>query len=211
MMPEICEITLSILVGLGLSAACGFRIFIPLLVVSLAGYAGHLSLGDGFEWLCSLPAVISLSVATLLEIVAYYVPVVDHFLDMIGTPAAAIAGAILAGSFASDISPWFQWGLVAVAGAGLATVTHAGMATVRGAVSGVTATTGNAVVSTVENVTSAGMSVLMALMPVVGGVAAAVLLVFLIWGLLWLFRRRRRKLAATMDEVEDIDEVCVND
>ena len=86
------ETVLSLLVGIGLSAACGFRVFVPLLMVSISAMSGHLVLAPGFEWLGSLPALIAFSVATCLEIAGYYVPWVDHLLDSVSTPAAVVAG-----------------------------------------------------------------------------------------------------------------------
>ena len=84
-----------ILVGVGLSAACGFRIFVPLLVMNLAALSGHLHLAQGFQWLASYPATIAFSVATCLEIAGYYIPWVDHLLDSMATPAAVVAGTLL--------------------------------------------------------------------------------------------------------------------
>ena len=40
---------LSLLLGIGLSAACGFRVFVPLLIMSLASQNGPLALAPGFE------------------------------------------------------------------------------------------------------------------------------------------------------------------
>ena len=73
--------TLSIVLGVALAAATGFRVFLPLLVVSAASYTGHLTLDDSFAWLGTSSALIMLSVASLVEILAYYVPVVDNLLD----------------------------------------------------------------------------------------------------------------------------------
>jgi hypothetical protein len=81
---------LSIALGIGLSAACGFRIFVPLLIMSIAAYAGQVTLSAGFEWIATLPALIAFGTATILEILAYYIPWLDHILDAIATPAAAL-------------------------------------------------------------------------------------------------------------------------
>ncbi|PYQ56518.1 MAG: DUF4126 domain-containing protein, partial [Acidobacteria bacterium] len=79
------ETVLSILIGLGLAAACGFRVFVPLLIMSLASRAGvgHLALGPGFAWIGSTPALLSFAVATVLEIAGYYIPWVDNLLDTV--------------------------------------------------------------------------------------------------------------------------------
>ena len=82
------EPLLSVCLGLGLSAACGFRVFVPLLVLGVAARTGHLTIVESFEWIGSTPALVSLAVATVLEIVAYYVPWLDNLLDVVATPTA---------------------------------------------------------------------------------------------------------------------------
>src|SRR5687767_13713198 len=102
---------LSFLVGIGLSAACGFRVFVPLLVVSIASYTGHLHLAFGFEWLVSPDALIAFATATALEIAGYYVPVVDYLLDSIASPAAVIAVTLITASIVADMIPFLKWTL----------------------------------------------------------------------------------------------------
>jgi hypothetical protein len=68
------EIAVSVALGVGLAAATGLRVFLPLLVASVAAYTGHLPLAESFAWLATPPALILLSVATLVEILAYYIP-----------------------------------------------------------------------------------------------------------------------------------------
>ena len=84
--------------GLGLAAACGLRVFVPLLIVGVATKLGLMSPGQGFEWVASWPALLALTTASLLEVCAYYVPWLDHALDTVATPAAAIAGALMTAS-----------------------------------------------------------------------------------------------------------------
>src|SRR5215475_3116859 len=101
----------SICLGIGLSAACGFRVFVPLLVMSIASLSGHLTLAPGFQWIGTYPALITFSVATAVEIAGYYVPWVDHLLDTISTPAAIIAGTIVTASLVTGLSPFMKWTL----------------------------------------------------------------------------------------------------
>ena len=82
------DLGLSIVLGVALAAATGFRVFLPMLVVSMASYTGHLSLGDGFAWLGTPAALTMLGAAALAEIAAYYVPGIDNLLDVLATPAA---------------------------------------------------------------------------------------------------------------------------
>ena len=86
------EAVLSVCMGLGLSAACGLRVFLPLLVMNLAARAGWLGLSPGFEWIGETPALIAFGVATAVEIAAYYVPWLDNLLDVVSSPAAVVAG-----------------------------------------------------------------------------------------------------------------------
>src|SRR5579859_2626458 len=90
------DIAVSIALGIGLAAATGLRVFLPLLLASVAAYTGHLHLNDNFAWLSSLPAVIMLAIAAVTEVLAYYIPAVDNLLDAITTPVAIIAGALIA-------------------------------------------------------------------------------------------------------------------
>lgn len=184
------DIFFSALVGVGLSAACGFRIFVPLLIAAIAARAGTLTIGEEFVWLYGDPALIALSVAVVLEILAYYIPCVDNFLDVIGAPAAIIAGTILTASFISDISPWLQWSLGVILGGGTAGVVHAGMATVRGLVTTTTAGLGNNVVSTGETVVSAGASIVSTIAPVLAIVGIFGLMAGIFYYVSKRFRRR---------------------
>lgn len=184
----VMEILFSILIGVGLSAACGFRIFVPMLVVAIAARSGQLGISSDFAWLHSDPALIALSVAVVLEILAYHIPCVDNFLDVAGAPAVFIAGSILTASFVTDVSPWLQWSLGVILGGGSAGIVHAGMATVRGIVTTTTAGIGNGFVSTGETAVSAGASILALTAPILAilGIAA------LIGGIFYYISKRFR-------------------
>src|SRR5438067_10477668 len=110
------DTVLGIMAGIGLSAACGFRVFVPLLVMSVAAISGHLTLAPGFQWIGSYPALNAFSVATGLEVAGYYIPWLDNFLDSISTPAAIIAGTIITASMVTGLSPFLKWTLASIAG-----------------------------------------------------------------------------------------------
>src|SRR5215204_4144976 len=114
------EILLSIAIAIGLSAACGFRVFVPCLVMSVAAQAGYLQLASGWEWIGSTPALIAFALAAILEIAAYYVPWLDNLLDTIATPAAVVAGVVATAAVVSGMSPFLTWTLAAIAGGGAA-------------------------------------------------------------------------------------------
>lgn len=114
------EHALSIGLGLGLAAAAGFRIFVPLLVMSVAAYTGYLELGSGFQWVGTYPALAVLATATVVEVGAYYVPWVDNLLDAVSGPAAVVAGSVVAASTFTEMDPLLRWSLAIIGGGGLA-------------------------------------------------------------------------------------------
>lgn len=184
------ETLLSACLGIGLAAACGFRIFVPLLVISVASYSGHLTLASGFEWIGSYPAVISFAVATGLEVAAYYVPWVDHALDTVAAPAAVIAGTVVAASMVSDMSPWMKWTMAAIAGGGAAGLVQAGTMVLRGASTLTTGGFGNPLVATVELLGATATAVLALFAPIFVVVALIVVGFFVARKLLQLRRQR---------------------
>ena len=187
------EAVMGVLLGIGLGAACGFRIFVPLLVASIAIHGGFLTVTPEFAWLGGTPALITLSIATLLEIAGYYLPVIDNTLDVLGAPAAVIAGTILAAGFIGHMDPMLQWGLAAIAGGGAAGVIHA-------AASATTGGLGNSAVSTAETVSASLVSILACVLPVL----AVLLLGAAIYLLVRFAISLKRKLAqaGTPDKVE---------
>lgn len=165
------EIVFGLIVGVGLSAACGFRIFVPLLGMSIANMSGHLTLSPGFEWIGSWPALIAFATAMILEICAYYIPWIDNIMDVAATPVAIVAGTIVTASQVGDMSPLLKWTLAAIAGGGVCTVVQVGSVAVRAASSGTTAGFGNFIVSTLELVAAIMVTILAIVLPIVCFVA----------------------------------------
>jgi hypothetical protein len=178
----IMDTLLSICLGIGLSAACGFRVFVPLLVMNLAALTGHLHLAHGFEWLGSYPALVAFSVATVLEIAGYYIPWLDHLLDTIATPAAVIAGTIVTASMVTDMSPFLRWTLAAIAGGGAAGLVQGTTVVTRGASTATTGGLGNPVVATLELTGAVATSVL--------AIVAPILALALLGGVLFVLVRK---------------------
>jgi hypothetical protein len=170
------ETLLSIFVGIALAAACGFRVFVPLLVMSAASFTGHLNLSSGFEWIGSMPALIGFGVATVVEIAGYYIPWVDHLLDVIATPAAVVAGAIAMASSMVGLSPFLHWTLALVAGGGVAGLIQTFTGVTRLTSTATTGGIGNPLVSTVEAGGSVTLSVLAILLPLVAAIVVVVVL-----------------------------------
>ncbi len=183
------ETVASLLLGIGLSAACGLRIFLPLFVMSLASKLGLTELSEGFAWLGSWAAFIGFATACTVEVVAYYIPWLDHALDTIATPAAFVAGTVATASHMGDFHPAIGWGTAMIAGGGLATTIKAGAATARIASTATTGGLGNHVVSTIENIGALVLSIIAIVVPVVIGflLLMAVVAIFA-----WRRSRRRR-------------------
>ena len=118
------DIAVSIALGIGLAAATGFRIFLPLLITSIATYGGYIPVSEGFAWIGSPAAVIMLGVAALAEVLAYYIPGVDNLLDTIATPAALVAGTLVSAAVMADLPPLIKWTAAVIAGGGAAGITQ---------------------------------------------------------------------------------------
>src|SRR5580692_11277948 len=144
------DLALSIVLGVALAAATGFRVFLPMLIVSAAAYTGHLSLDNSFAWLGTPSALTMLSVAALAEILAYYIPVVDNLLDSLATPAAFIAGTVVSAAVMADVPPMVKWTAAVIAGGGIAGLTQGLTATLRANSTVWTGGLGNLIIATAE-------------------------------------------------------------
>jgi hypothetical protein len=171
---------LSVALGLGLAAACGFRVFVPLLVLSLASRADYVSLSEGFGWIASDPAVAAFAVATILEVVAYYVPLLDHALDVAATPAAIVAGMVTSASIVADLPPVIKWTAIIVGGGGAAALVQGSSVALRAASTAVTGGVGGPIVATTELVGSVLLSLVAVVLPL-AAIAAVVVLVWMAW------------------------------
>ena len=171
---------LPILIGVGLSAACGFRVFLPLLAMSIAAQLGLLNLSPGFEWIGSDAGTVAFAVATVLEISGYFIPWVDHLLDSIATPAAVLAGILATASLLGDFSPFFRWGLAIIAGGGAAGLVQASTVALRGLSLTTTGGLANPVFSLFETLSAAGLSIFAILIPIVALVLVVALILFIL-------------------------------
>ena len=185
---------LSFLIGVGLSAACGFRVFVPLLVVSVAAYSGHLQLASGFEWMGSPAALIAFATATAMEIGGYYIPWVDNLLDTIASPAAIIAGTLITASLVADMSPFLKWTLAAIAGGGIAGLVQGTTVLTRGASTAGTGGLANPILATAELGGSLITSFLSLMVPVLVALAIGALLFYAGWK--FIQKRTNRPLKA---------------
>lgn len=183
---ESLDILLSIATGLGLAAAAGFRVFVPLLATGLAFHLGWIEPASGFEWLGQPVVLAALGVATALEVAGYYVPGIDHALDVVAAPLALAAGVLVAASVMADLPPWLRWAAAIIAGGGATATTYSLSSLTRAKSAAATGGLGNPVVSTAELAGSAVLALLALLAPVIA-----------IGALLWLgFRLLRKRRSA---------------
>jgi hypothetical protein len=188
------ETLVTVLIGISLSAAAGLRLLIPFLAMSLAGLVGHFPLTDNLQWLDTPTALAGLGIAVLIETVIYYIPWLDHLLDLIALPAAMVAGTLITAAFSADLDlqPFWQWSLAIIAGGGTAGAMK-GLSGLTKVAS--TATTGglaNFIVTTLELLTALGLSALAILVPTLAVIAMLALLIVLLARVGWRFWQRRQ-------------------
>ena len=181
---------LSLLIGIGLSAACGFRVFVPLFGLSLASLTGYLTLSPGFAWIGTWPALVAFATATVLEIAAYSIPWLDHLLDTLTTPAAVVAGTMMTASLVTDLSPLLKWTLALIAGGGVAGVIQAGTVLLRGTSTAATGGAGNLLVALGEAAGSVLTTLLAILVPVAGLLIAGGLCSYIV--MKWVRGRKKQ-------------------
>jgi hypothetical protein len=187
------QICLSICAGIALSAACGFRVFVPLLCLSIGSMTGHLHLTDSFAWVGTTPALVAFSVATVLEIGAYYIPFLDNLLDTMAVPTAIVAGVVTTASVVTDLSPFWRWTLAVIAGGGAATSTQLVTTKLRALSSATTGGIGNHILSTIELVLASFISTLAVLWPIIAIVLVAIVLA-VSWIIIYFVGKRLLRL-----------------
>ncbi len=176
---------LAIALGLGLAAASGLRVFVPLLALSLASSFGYVDVGPGWEWLASRAAMVAFGTATVLEVVAFAVPWLDHALDVVASPAAIVAGILASASVLVDMPPLLKWSIAIIGGGGMAGLTQGATVLARLKAGLFTGGLANPLVAIVELVGAVLLSAMAVFVPIAACVCALLLVV-------WAFRRRVR-------------------
>ncbi|WP_415324490.1 DUF4126 domain-containing protein [Chryseobacterium sp. MMS23-Vi53] len=184
---------LSAFIGIGLAAATGFRVFLPMFAVSLASYLHWIPMNDQFEWLAGLPTLITTGIATIVEILAYYIPFIDHLLDTISVPMATVAGSVLFASQFADLGTFPQWALALIAGGGTAATISSGFAGLRAASTATTGGLGNSVVGTTETAGAGIMAILAMAAPIFAAICAIGLVILVIFFGRKIWRKFRNK------------------
>ncbi|MFK5973544.1 MAG: DUF4126 domain-containing protein [Flavobacteriaceae bacterium] len=173
------ETVISIFLGVGLAASVGFRVFLPLFALSLASYFDIWNLNDSWEWIGSLAAVMTLGVATAVEIFAYFIPYIDNLLDSFAIPLAAIAGTAVMVSTVIDLDPVVTWSLAIIAGGGTAVAIKGAGAAGRLASTATTGGLANPLVSTVETVAAVVVTTASIFVPILAAVIVIIILILI--------------------------------
>lgn len=173
------ETIISIFLGVGLAASVGFRVFLPLFALSLASFYGVWDLNDSWEWVGSIAAVITLGVATVIEIFAYFIPWVDNLLDSIAIPLAAIAGTAVMVSTVANLDPVVTWSLAIIAGGGTASAIKGASASGRLVSTATTGGLGNPLVSAVETGTATVVTTAAIFAPVLAAILVIIILIII--------------------------------
>lgn len=181
------QLILALCLGVSLSALCGFRVFVPLLAVALGVRFTGLSVNESLAWVGSDVALVCLSVATVVEMLAYYIPWVDHALDAVSGPLALVAGAVVATGMLPEMPAFAQWGLGIIAGAGSAGAVQMSTTAARGVSTATTGGLGNFIIATAEN----GASILGSLVALI---VSPVIVLIGVGLLVWLVMRALRRL-----------------
>ena len=186
---ENLEIVISIFLGIGLAASVGFRVFLPLLFLSLAAYCEVIRLNESWQWMGSLTAIITMCVATALEIFGYYIPWLDNLLDTIAIPFATLAGTAVMVATVTDLNPVVTWCLSIIAGGGTAAAIKGNASAARLTSTATTAGAANPIIATVETAIAAVMAFASIFIPIL----AFLLVVFLFLVIFRFYKKLRKK------------------
>jgi Domain of unknown function (DUF4126) len=179
------DLAVSIALGVGLAAATGLRVFLPMLIMSAAAYTGHLPLSEGFAWLGTPSALTMLSVAAIVEMLAYYIPGIDNLLDSLATPAAFLAGTVVSAAAMGDLPPIVKWTTAVIAGGGVAGLMQGVTAVLRANSTVLTGGLGNSVIATAEN----SGAIIVSLLALAAPLLALLLVIAFCWAAVRLLQR----------------------
>ena len=189
----VVELVVGICAGVSLAAACGFRVFLPLLAVSIAAHFFGFRVNADFEWIGSWVSIVSFATATIVEVAAYYLPCVDNLLDVVNVPLAFVAGAVVMGGVLPDVHPYLKWSIAGFLGSSVAGVTQLATTIIRGASTATTAGAGNNVVSYSENVCATIFSI--------GAILIPLLAIVIVMIILCVLGSRAKRLTARVAKV----------
>ena len=189
---DVVQILMSLSLGLGLAAACGFRVFIPPLMMGVGSRLDLYKLEGSFVWVDDTWAIAIFAVATLLEIGGYFIPWIDNLLDAVATPAAIIGGIfVTSASLEGELDPSAQWTLSVIAGGSVSGVIQLGTVATRAISTGTTGGLANPIISLLEAVASI-LCILISLFLVA---IIPIVIIFLIWKSIGYIQITKKKVA----------------
>ena len=197
---EFYNLIVSIFLAIGLSAACGFRIFVPPLSYGLLYKAGLVQLGEGWTWIGNDFVLAILALATVVEICAFFIPWIDNLLDTLATPTSILAGTILSASSLSDFPPGLQWILSLITGVSITGGFQMATVTIRGSSSLFTGGLMNPLFTIFEDLMSFVITLTMIIAPILG----ILLIIFIAFFIrkLFLKLKKRRNLKKSSDNMQ---------
>jgi hypothetical protein len=187
------DVLVEFLLAISLSAASGFRIFVPFLMMSGAAVLGHVDLPAQFDWVETPQALGLFSIALVLEMIGYSIPWFDHVLDVVATPIAVLAGTLLTGTITPDLEPLVKWTLAIAAGGGTAGLTKLLSNLVRGGSTAISGGLTNPIYALIEVGIAIAISLLAIVTPIAAGVVVVGLIGFAIYRVVKLIVELRRK------------------
>ena len=190
---------MELMTGLGLATAAGLNAYIPMLLMGLLSrFTNLVDLPSGWSWLGNGWVIGIVAVLLIVEIVADKIPALDSINDTVQTFVRPTAGGIVFGSGTAaqtaavtdpgEFARTGQWVPVAI-GVVTALLVHLTKTAVRPAANMATAGVAAPVLSTIEDVTSVGLTFIAILIPAL----VLVVLIALIWAAVRLLRRLRGK------------------
>ena len=189
---DVVQILLSLSLGLGLAAACGFRVFIPPLMMGVGSRLDLYKLEGSFVWVDDTWAIAIFAVATLLEIGGYFIPWIDNLLDAVATPAAIVGGIfVTSASLEGELDPSAQWTLSVIAGGSVSGVIQLGTVATRAISTGTTGGLANPIISLLEAVASI-LCILISLFLVA---IIPIVILFLIWKSIGYIQITKKEIA----------------
>ena len=179
--------------GVALAAATGLRAFLPLFVLGLAARLGWTAIRPAEQWLAGNLALIALGTATVLELLADKVPVIDHALDAMATIIRPAAAWLVSFGVLTPLGQ--EWaGALATLLAGGAFGVHTLKAHVRVGSSITSVGVANPVLSAIEDV----IAFLLTSAAIIAPIVALLFLILLVWLATRIMRRiSRASRAAT--------------
>lgn len=184
------EVITSLSLGLGIAAACGLRVFLPLFILCLGARYNVFTPSESFSWIGSWQTLTVVGAACIFEVCGYYIPFVDNALDTLKVPASFVAAAGAMAAQMGDVHPVVTWSAALIAG-GVASGVTAGTATMRATSTATTGGVANPILATFENILAAITGFLAIVLPIIIGFVILILAV----GVYLLIRRRRARLA----------------